>query len=381
MSVSEDGHLILPDGMSYRVLVLPEMDRIRPELLRKIKHLVQGGATVVGPKPVMSPSLQHGADRADLEVKMLANEIWGDIDGIQRNRHYFGKGMVTWGIPLKEVLSMKGLFRDAEFDHPLDSSIVWTHRRKEDTDIYFVANQTDNQLEFESRVRVTGREAELWHPDTGEIEPASYSFEQGRTRVPLHLEPRESIFVVFRRPAATRSRRLPTVAITTLANIVGPWEVVFPPNLGAPGKIQLDRLDSWTKNPDKGVQYFSGTATYRKTMRIHKDWLEPEARIILDLGKVKDIAGISINEKPAVTLWKPPYQYDISNLLRAGANLLEISVTNQWTNRRIGDRKLDEDSRILASEPAWMTRFGPPEILAEAGLIGPVTLISVKNDK
>ena len=143
----------------------------------------------------------------------------------------------------------------------------------------------------------------------------------------------------------------------------------------------MDRLESWTENHDKGVKYFSGTATYRKTVRIHKDWLEPETRIILDLGRVKDIAGVSINEKPAATLWKPPYQYDISNLLKPGANRLEISVTNQWTNRRIGDSKLGEDSRILAPEPAWMAGFGPPEILAEAGLMGPVTLISLKSDK
>ena len=104
MTVSDDGRLVLPDGMSYRVLVLPQIDRIRPELLRKIRDLVAGGATVVGPKPVMSPSLQDGADKADLEVQALANEIWGDLDGAQRNKHFYGKGLVTWGLPLSEVL-------------------------------------------------------------------------------------------------------------------------------------------------------------------------------------------------------------------------------------------------------------------------------------
>ena len=98
MTVSADGRMVLPDGMSYRVLVLPQIDRIRPEFLRKIRDLVAGGVTLIGPKPTLSPSLQGGYPNADLEVQALANEIWGDLDGVQRNRHFYGKGLVTWGL-------------------------------------------------------------------------------------------------------------------------------------------------------------------------------------------------------------------------------------------------------------------------------------------
>ena len=102
---SEDGRMVLPDGMSYRVLVLPpNIDRIRPELLRKIRELVAGGVTLVGPKPTGSPSLQGGYSNADLEVQALAHEVWGDLDGAQRNRHYYGKGLVAWGLPLEQVV-------------------------------------------------------------------------------------------------------------------------------------------------------------------------------------------------------------------------------------------------------------------------------------
>jgi hypothetical protein len=381
MTVSDDGRLVLPDGMSYRILVLPQIDRIRPELLRKIRSLVAGGAILVGPKAVKSPSLQNGAGRADFEVQALADEIWGDLDGVQRNKHFYGKGLVTWGIPLKDVLSLVDIPRDAEFAGPLDSSIVWIHRRFVDADIYFVANRTDLPQDVHSRFRVEGKEAELWHPDTGEIEPAAYSISDGRTTVRSHLEPRESVFVVFRRPAVSPFRKLPQVTATTLAKLAGPWEVVFPPNLGAPEKIRLKQLESWTENPDDGVKYFSGTATYVKMVHVPQDWLKPGVRIVLDLGTVKDIAQISINGKPAATLWKPPYRSDISNFLRAGANRLEIRVTNQWTNRQIGDHKLDPERRVLASLPSWMDRFGPPKTVAEAGLIGPITLISLKSDK
>jgi hypothetical protein len=381
ITVSDNGRLVLPDGMSYRILVLPEIDRIRPELLQKIRDLVAGGATLVGPKPIMSPSLQNGAEQADLQVQALANEIWGDLDGVQRNRHFFGKGLVTWGLPLNKVLSLAYIPKDAEFAVPLDSSIAWIHRRTGDTDIYFVANRTDRSQEIQARFRVEGKEAELWHPDTGKIEPAAYTIADGRTTVPLNLDPRESVFVLFRRTTASRARTLPTATATTMATLEGPWNVDFPPNLGAPEKIRLEELESWTENSNDGVKYFSGTALYTKTVQIPQDWFNPGIKIMLDLGTVKDIAQVSINGAAAVTLWKEPYRTDITGFLKAGTNRLEISITNQWTNRMLGDRELDPEQRVLAPLPKWTLSFGPPQALSEAGLIGPVTLSLLKSSK
>lgn len=381
MTVSVDGRLTLPDGMSYRILVLPQTDRMRPELLRKIRSFVAGGATLVGPKPIISPSLQSGGDKADIEVRALANEIWGDLDGVQRNKHFLGKGLVTWGLPFDEVLTLSGIAKDAEFAAPLDSSISWIHRRMSDTDIYFVANRTDQPQEISSRFRVEGKEAELWHPDTGMIEPASYAIMGERTTVPLHLNPRESVFVVFRRRAAEPSRILPQMKSATLATISGPWEVSFQPNLGAPKNIQMAKLEPWTMNGDDGVKYFSGTATYAKTIQVPKAWLKSGTCIILDLGNVKDIAQVSINGQLGAALWKPPFQADITRLLKAGKNRVEIKITNQWTNRMIGDSKLDPDKKVLPASTGAISPFGPPPVLTEAGLLGPVTLTSIGTQK
>jgi hypothetical protein len=362
--------------MSYRILVLPQTNRMRPELLRKIRDLAAGGATVVGPKPSMSPSLQKGADSADLEVQSLANEIWGDLDGVQRNKHFYGKGLVIWGLPLNDVPSLMNIPKDAEFAGPLDSSIAWTHRKAGDADIYFVANRTDNPQEIQSRFRVDGKEAELWLPDTGLIQRASYTIAGGRTAVPLNLDARESVFVVFRRPAAMQYR-VPLLSTTRkLADLSGPWEVTFPPNLGAPAKIRLEKLQSWTANANEGIKYFSGTATYTKNLYVPQNWLRPNATLVLDLGIVKDIAQVSINGKPAVLSWKPPYQVDVNSVLRAGTNKIEIRITNQWTNRLVGDRTLDPGKRVLASSPGGSGSFGGAPTLSDAGLIGPVALLS-----
>jgi hypothetical protein len=377
MKTGEDGKLVLPDGMSYRILVLPQVDRIRPELLRTIRALVAEGATLVGPRPVMSPSLQNGADAADIEVQALANEIWGDLDGAQRNKHFFGKGLVVWGLPLNDVLSLLNVPKDAEFSGPLDSSIVWIHRRAGSADFYFVANRTDRPQEIQARFRVDGKEAEIWHPDTGALEPADYIIEGGRTTVPLRLDPRESVFVVFRRPVASPFRTLPPKIFTTLTTVNGPWDVAFQPNLGAPGKIQLAKLESWTANSTEGVKCFSGTAAYTNTVQVSRDWLKPGARIVLDLGTVKDIAQVSVNGKMVAILWKPPYRADITDTLKAGTNRLEIQITNQWNNRMVCDRTAAPEKRVLPVSSGGMSRSPAPQTVSDAGLLGPVTLISI----
>jgi hypothetical protein len=381
MKVSSDGRLVLPDGMSYRILVLPKIDRIRPELLLKIRELVLGGAVVVGPKPALSPSLQGGADESDNQVQALANEIWGDLDGVQRNKRFLGKGLVTWGLPLADVLSLIKLPKDAEFAGPLDSSVSWIHRRTGDADIYFVVNRTDRACDIQARFRVEGKEAEIWRPDTGSKETAYYkAVGDGRTVIPLALNQRESIFILFRRSSSKPVRLSPLRNFAALASLNGPWDVSFAPNLGAPERITLDKLESWTANADEGVKYFSGPATYRKELQVPQSWLDSDRRyekLILDLGTVQDTALVSVNGRPFELLWKPPYRIDIKGALKIGANQLQITIINQWTNRLVGDRLVAPNKRILAASSSAMGGFGPPPALSDAGLLGPVEILGV----
>jgi len=221
---------------------------------------------------------------------------------------------------------------------------------------------------------VSGKEAELWHADTGEIEPAEFSITDGRTTVPLHLAERESVFVVFRRATSSSVRTLPPPNMTTLSSIDGPWTVTFPSNLGAPARVSIPKLESWTTNADDGVKYFSGTATYTKTLNVDRRWIRPRDRILLSLGGVNDLADVSLNGRSLGVLWKAPYQVDVTSVLRAGENQLEIKVTNEWTNRLIGDR-LVPAKRVLAESPP---PFGPPPALTTSGLLGPVTFVSVR---
>ncbi|MCL6546990.1 MAG: hypothetical protein K6T61_17390, partial [Bryobacteraceae bacterium] len=228
-----------------------------------------------------------------------------------------------------------------------------------------------------------GKEAEVWRPDTGEIEPAAYAIHGPFTTVSLPLAEREAVFVVFRRAVQAESRMLPPVQSTVLASLEGPWVISFPAGLGAPPEWKIPQLVSWTTSPVEGIRYFSGTAAYHKTIRVPASWLREGRQVWLELGAVRDLAEVSLNGKPAASLWKPPYRAEVTSLLRAGENRLEIRVTNQWTNRIAGDRRVKPEQRILAAAPAGGAAgmLGAAAEPPESGLLGPVRLVSVTQSK
>jgi hypothetical protein len=374
-SVDKAGYIVLPSGMRYRLLMLPESRRMRPELLRRILALVEAGATVSGPRPNASPSLS-GYPQTDIEVRDLAAAIWGDLDGISRTIRNVGNGRVFWGRAPDEILRLMNVPKDVEYGGGrIGAELAWLHRRAGETDIYYVANLTDERQDLEMRFRVANREAELWRPDTGAIEPASFVAQGDRTRVPLKLDPREMVFVVFPRPASTPSRAVPAPVTTTAATIDGRWRVDFPANLGAPSQIMLPVLQSWTTHANDGVRYFSGTATYTKSVDAPRTWFRTGARTMLDLGIVGDMAEVSINGRSIGVLWKPPYRVDVTDALRAGRNEIAIKVTNQWTNRILGDRTAPADRQVLSPPAAGGGRGGGAAEPAESGLLGPVTVV------
>jgi hypothetical protein len=199
MSV-QHGRLVLPDGMSYRMLILPGKSTLMtPALVRKIKQLVAAGATVLGPRPTASPSLSN-FPKCDEEVAGLAAEIWGDCDGKIVTEHALGSGRVIWGQAVEAVLA--GLQTPADFSSTV--KLNWIHRRVGDEEVYFVANENAVSLEAKCSFRVNGLRPELWDPQTGEMSPlASYEESSSGISIPLRLEASGSVFVVFRPQAKT----------------------------------------------------------------------------------------------------------------------------------------------------------------------------------
>ena len=494
----KNGEIVLKSGMHYRVLVLPETDRMTLPLLKKIRALVRAGATVYGPKPVASPSL---ADN-DQSVQKIAAEVWGDCDGVKVTSHHYGQGRVLWGEPLVNTLPAAPDFLAAQ------PGMKFIHRRTDDADLYFVSNQQKAGRTVNCTFRVSGKVPELWHPDSGQMETvALYSVTNGTTTVPIAFDSVGSVFVVFRKAAtmepavaiirdgqpllaitaekpaveirkatfgipgndaksrdvtaevkqqvatgtdalsvgdflsggdpaygevktltvdyeidghaltasavegqdlvlapAAQTSDSPTLARqsdgtislqtsvpghyeVTLASgrklsatvaglpaaqpVDGEWQLSFPPKLGAPATATFAHLMSWTDSTNDGVKYFSGTATYRKTVELSADDFGANKRVFLDLGAVKNLASVAVNGKSVGILWKPPFRADITAAAKPGVNELEIQVVNLWPNRMIGDQKLPESQRITWASVAPY-KAGDP--LLPSGLLGPVQI-------
>ena len=651
----KDGRLVLPDGMSYRLLVLPMVETMTPVLLSKIKDLIEAGATVAGAPPFKSPSL-NDYPRCDEKVRRLVQELWGsDKPPAELTERRYGKGRIFWSAAFQKKLELQPSARDklgaaqwiwhpegnpaeavppgkrffrrafnveigssiksARFAITADNSFTcWVNGRQAGTgndykrvfeidvasllkpgqnllaieaenggnspnpagligsltvhygdgriltvltdktwestltakgnwialaapdktwisakeigplgmrpwgeigqtyadleqfagadlvsavlekmgvpqdfsfetkssarslrfihraigsaDVYFVANKLSQPERALCSFRVQGKRPELWRPDTGEIErPAVYEAADGMVRLPISFEPSGSVFVVFREDAPPEAERIISVlrkdkeilgtawkpgriqpeanraplpveaqeieltaaegkgieaqfwqpgtfelkfgdgriqqieaaAIPPALTISGPWDVSFAPGGGAPDRVRFDKLISWSDHSDKGIKFYSGAATYAKSILIPAAMTTKENRLWLDLGKVEVMADVILNGRNLGTLWKPPYRIEITGAVKPGKNTFEIKVVNLWINRQIGDEFLPEDSDrnpdgTLKVWPKWLLEGKPSpagrytftswrlwhknDKPVESGLLGPVRIIA-----
>ncbi len=414
----EDGMIVLDSGMRYRVLLLPDSREMTPQMADKLRDLVLAGAVISGPPPQCSPSLE-GGEAADARVCTVANALWGDLDGTTRTAHRVGRGLVVWGKPLAEVLKDLGQGPDVEMTlgGAPAKAMEWIHRRGKDWDLYFLSNQSAETVTVDAAFRIDGRIPEIWRADTGAFETlASWRPQNGRTIIPLALDPAGSVFVVFRKSAKAidpvvavdgdepapafrmgktgveaviakpgrwrlhrRSGRVvslhhdqPLAAIA----LAGPWQIRFADHLAQPQTITEAALSSWTTQADPALKYYAGTAVYRTTFHLPQGPVSQ--RLLLDLGKVCDLAEVRLNGQALGVLWKPPFAVDIAAAVKPGENILEIDVTSTWNNRMIGDAGKPQSERVSFVVP--LLRKGQPWLpagddkLTPSGLLGPVQL-------
>jgi hypothetical protein len=376
MSV-KNGRLVLPDGMSYSILILPDQVQMTMEVLEKIMNLVKAGATVVGPRPATVPGLKDW-EKKNSTLNRLAAELWGTSDGQKIFEHTYGKGKIIWGIAADQVLSKKSI--ESDFSFTGTSPIDYIHRTTEMGEIYFLRNESEKTVNTMGKFRVKEKYPEIWDPSTGAISRvAAYIQAKQSTSFEIELPPHGSTFVVF-----NNTKRSQLAALTDLkkgaveTSISGPWKVNFPANWGAPPSVVFDQLISWTESANTGIKYFSGTAVYHNAFKLGDG--AGKKTILLNLGDLRDVAEVFVNGKSAGILWKKPYQLDISQLVQPGTNDLKIEIVNLWINRLTGDMLLDPKDRFCKTNQSYMTSEvwpggDEPFRIQTAGLLGPVSLI------
>ncbi|TNF68051.1 MAG: hypothetical protein EP302_10450, partial [Bacteroidetes bacterium] len=400
----EQGDVVLPSGKRYRLLVLQDTEFMRPRFARKIKELVLDGATVLGPRPKYTPSLQ-GFPESEEEVRAIGEEVWGQCDGVKHHSNRYGRGQVFSGISPAEALRIMQIAPQIKFgaDGP---EIAWIQRRKEDTDLYFLSNQSDRVIHTAASFRSRGKKPEFWEAVQGAIKPAyGWTVEGEYTTVPLDLMPGESVFIVFRNPgkpdrdpivdveipsvypqdslwfagiqageelhlrtwengrhilrrASGETKEVVIKGIPEPLKLLGPWRVQFQEGRGAPEEAHFENLVSWEKHSDPGIQYFSGTAKYSLEFNVPESHMKADQEVWLDLGQVEVIAEVRLNGKEMGTLWHKPYRMEVSDIIRSGSNSMEIHVTNLWVNRLIGDEQYPDDcnwgeGKYMINWPEW----------------------------
>jgi hypothetical protein len=355
-----NGDLVAASGARYRLLFLGGSSRrMTMGTLRRLQALAEQGATIVGPAPASAPGLADDPAAFNALVKRL----WS---GAPITR--VGKGRVIAGADVEAALASLGQAPDVDFAGAADAQLLFVHRRLADGELYFIANRAAKPIRTEARFNVRGKAAELWHADSGRAEPTSYRIDGAMTTVPLALGANESVFVVFRRPAASAAVTVAGPDWSPVATLDGGWKIRFD-GLAAPAPITGGSLGSLSASADPGRKYFSGTTIYQRGFSLPAG-VKPGMPLLLDLGQVGDVADVLVNGKPAGIAWKPPYQLDIGGLVVAGANTVEVRVANLWVNRLIGDAQPGAVKVTFTAAPTY--KADAP--LRPAGLIGPVVL-------
>ena len=314
MSV-KDGRIVLPDGMSYAAMVVPDKTRLTVRDEERLADIERQGATVIR-------SSYPEIDMADVVLaqgNMKRQQLW------------------------------------------------FCHRQTDEADIYFLSNHGTESINDTLLLRTRRCHAEWWNPVDGSRRWLSCQpTNDGRVQVPLAMVAKESGFVVLRdkglMPKEEGSLDFVQEGRVTLQG----WMVFFDTNFGGPGMVEMDRLDDWTKSEDSRIRYYSGTAIYEKIVRLPKG-----KRFLLHVDGLHDMARVVLNGQEVGTLWCAPYVMDLSPYVRKGKNMLRLEVTNTWTNRMILDASLPTDERITHAFPEIYTKS---DSLKPSGIDGEVWL-------
>lgn len=343
----EDGHIVLPGGGRYKVLVLPTARPMDPTAVPLSKEVEQKIAE------------------------------WKE------------QGVIIPELPYKaESFAVMGLERDVE----LPAEVAYAHRTADDMEIYFIANQKNEARNFTASFRQKGLAPKLYDAVTGRTYiPEQWAEREGRTEVSLSLPAYGSRFVIFFKSkdalelfagdsllheenvaAENMAKRLvrhewKEESRTPLEN--SEWTVHFEKT---DVKLVRDELFDWSKESDAKVKFYSGRACYTSSFVVQDEF---DGSVLLSLGRVANVATVRVNGKACGIAWTPPYQVDITSALVAGANRLEIEVVNAWANALRG---MDQGSAPFDGIWANAKYRLPGDDLLPAGLLGPVELVRMK---
>jgi hypothetical protein len=386
----EKGSIVLGPNR-YKVVILPNVERIPLDTLQKLEDFARGGGTLIATRRTPAEPPEFRATQADPQrLQDLSRRMF---EGPLAPAHLVPDETVQLASTLNRLVRP-----DVSFS-PASSQIGVIHRRTGDLEIYFLANTSNASTDVKAAFRVQGLKAEWWDPFTGNVSPASIESQSSTdTTVRLHVEPYGSRVLVFTKRSIQQPQNRDAVAVPNPIDLSNGWQISFGSNSDSE---PLDSLRSWT-DEDK-TRYFSGTATYEKTVSVDDRFVRNGLAVKLDFGEgraieietprppaagamraaldgpIREAAVIYINGRRAGSVWCPPYSLDVTGLLRSGENNIRIVVANTAINYMAGHAL--PDYRLLNLR--YGERFQVQDLQkvrpVPSGVLGPVRLIANRN--
>ena len=362
----------------YPVLVIPSTDRIPLATYRKIASYAAGGKVIaLGKFPSLGPGLKDSADST--AIASLSQALFKSPDA---------KGIVVDSVEQLRAALHSVLRPDVEAIGQT-TGIGFIHRKLANSDVYFVANTSNETIDGKIQFRAHRPSVEAWDPDSGKV--LSSGQHADTDQIPLVLAPYESrVFVLTDRPSLANPKSNSSGAGRT-ADLSTGWQIRFAGSTASQGPTNLT---SWTELA--GEQFYSGEALYTRTIDVQS---APKSgtRVLLDFGPgmrtvdtrppgangthalldppIREAAIIYVNGKQAGSLWHPPYRIDITALVHTGQNRLEVRVYNTAINELAGQPPRD----YTALYAKYGTRFEPQDMdnlkPIPSGIIGRVSLV------
>ena len=413
----ENEHYFLPNGLKYKVLLLPPSNRMSLNVLQKIEEFVKKGGIVVGTKPAKGYGIE--GIKNENKIQGLANELWANDLG------YPGK--VYENVSIEAVMNKENIIPDFEYKTNKPAEILYIHKTIGEDEVYFLSNQVNEEVKIEALFRQNRKTPEIWLPEKRKAcKQPIYTISENRMSMPLRFRPHEAKFVVFSKgekihissieregqklyPSTGNiegthfnldengnisfeqngnykltysdgeTKQLNVQSIPESMELKPPFKVSFDEKWGSPVSIVFDELISWTEHDLDGIKYYSGTAVYFKEFTLSKEQCADNLKQLLKFDKVKEAAEIYVNGKKAGTIWTTDYCCDISNYVKEGKNTLEICVANTWNNRLAGDDLHPENKRytyypVKSYSPEKERRKYSETDMLESGIIGGVRI-------
>ncbi len=412
----KDGKLVLSNGANFSLLALENEESINPGVLVKLRELASRGGIIVGDKPRNIAEIKK-SQLSQKDGVELINQLW--VKSTNK------KGIIFSGIAPLEMLNELNVSPDFSYSDKESYLLDYIHYKKDELDFYFIRNTSDEWVSRECSFRQQDKTPEIWDPVAGEIIPATiYNQSNEYISMPLTLAPHGSQLIALRKTnpilhykqIITTGQHPPLLEFTkdgilllkdgivelknqkqsiTINNkiqsqtLIGPWELFFPKNWGAPQKVVFPELTSWTNSEIEGIKYFSGTATYKKTFQYDNQIsVSGNQKIYLDLGDLSKVGEVWLNGQPLGITWSLPYKFDVTNIIKHGDNNLTIEVANTWSNRLTGDAITGDNytnsniSRTIVATtgilPCDQTRVPWAKVpLIVSGLLGPVNIKTI----